>query len=100
MTPLLQDITSSVLAFLGLGSLVLCYLNYALRKLDYVAFMVVFFILGWYTAITPEMLKIGNYHYQWIIATSFAIGVLPILWLKMYRLKKSTLPPNKHHQKP
>lgn len=80
----IMDIITSVIAFGGLASLVLAYLNYIPKWFDTFAFFVVFFGFGWYCAITPEM-PTG---YRVSTATAFGVGVLVILAIKVWFLKR------------
>lgn len=79
-----QDIIASILAFIGLGSLVLCYMDYRLRWFDYFSFVGVFFILGWYASLSPDSDNV----YQWATALSYVAGVLLLLWGKSFYLRK------------
>lgn len=78
------DTLSSILAFLGLGSLVVCYVDYKLRWFDYVIFVVLFFVFGWYAGLAPNVTTA----YQYLTAISFAVGVVFLLWLKSLFLAK------------
>lgn len=79
------DALSSILAFVGLGSLVVCYLNYKPRWFDCVIFAVLFFVFGWYSGLNPDEATL----YQWLTAAAFAFGVVVLAWLKSLYLKKT-----------
>lgn len=87
-----MDIITSMIAFGGLASLVLAYLNYIPKWFDTFAFFWVFFAFGWYCAITPDMPT----SYRLYTATAFGIGVLLLLAVKVWWLKrkKPTMPDN------
>lgn len=78
------DILTSVLAFAGLASLVLCYLSYIPKWFDTLAFFLVFFAFGWYCALGPETPT----SYRVLTASSFAVGILVVLALKVWLLKQ------------
>lgn len=79
------DTLSSILAFVGLGSLVVCYLNYRPRWFDYAIFAVLFFIFGWYSGLHPD----ETTQHQWLTAAAFAFGIVVLVGLKSLYLKKT-----------
>lgn len=81
---IILDILTSVIAFGGLASLVLAYLNYIPKWFDAFAFFWVFFAFGWYCAITPDMPT----SYRISTACAFGMGVLLILVIKVWFLKR------------
>lgn len=80
----MMDIITSAIAFGGLASLVLAYLNYIPKWFDTFAFFWVFFAFGWYCSITPDMPT----SYRVCTSLSFGIGVLVVLAVKVWFLKR------------
>ncbi|MDO4895409.1 hypothetical protein [Moraxella sp.] len=74
------DLTMSILAFLGLASLVFCYWDGKTTKLDWLLFTIVFFLLGVYT---NHMFGEETLYFQWLGGALYAVGVWPILFANM-----------------
>lgn len=87
------DIWMSFVAFLGLASLIICYVDYLPRKADYVIFAVLFGILGLYAAQVYD----ENYPLYFGTGGAFALGAMVVLFLKAsylrHKLKKTTPKP-------
>lgn len=87
------DIWMSFLAFLGLASLIICYVDYLPKKADYVIFAILFGILGLYAS------EIYHKNYPLYFGTggAFALGAMVVLFLKAsylrHKLNKTTLKP-------
>lgn len=88
-----MDLVFSVLAFLGLASLIVAYVDYRPRWADYLIFAVIFAIFGLYTGETY-----GVHGFGWWLghAICYAIGVVIVLYLKSaYLLHKTNKAVNK-----
>lgn len=87
------DITMSFVAFLGLASLIICYVDYLPRKADYMIFAILFGILGLYAT----DLYHKNYLLYFGTGGAFALGAVVVLFLKAsylrHKLKKTTPEP-------
>lgn len=92
---IIMDIITSAIAFFGLASLVLAYLNYIPKWFDSFAFFWVFFAFGWYCAITPDMPT----SYRIYTASAFGFGVLFVLAIKVWFLKRKSKA-GTNHQNP
>ncbi len=80
------DIIMSVVAFFGLASLIVAYVDYVPKWTDYLLFAIIFGVLGLYASASYKDDSLLPY----VITTaiSYAIGAVIVLFFKAWYVKK------------
>lgn len=79
------DLFFSVLAFFGLASLIVAYVDYRPILADYVIFAILFAIFGLYAG---EIYRANAFAWWFGHAGAYAVGVVVVLYLKSAYLAK------------